>query len=119
MHATRQSIPTFLIVTDGPRNAQLSNNVHLGLFDQRVRFLTLAAVWRTIQILESHKQGSTAPRLRLAANQKNLDLEKSQPGRKHHEKDLYDLITRARNNVYKTRDVVLQLVIKQLTSSCN
>ena len=39
-HATRQAIPTFLVVTDGLKNAKLSQNVHLELFDPQVRFLT-------------------------------------------------------------------------------
>ena len=62
MHSTRHSIPTFLIVTDGLKKAKLSKNVHLELFDPQVRFLTLAAAWWTIQIVECNKQGAKAPR---------------------------------------------------------
>ena len=72
MHTTRQSIPTFLIVTDELKNAQQSNSVQLELFDPQVTFLTLTTIWRTIQILESHKQGGKSTRLHLAANQKTL-----------------------------------------------
>ena len=45
MHATRQFIPTFLIVTDGLKNAELSNNVQLELFGPQVRLRNLAAAW--------------------------------------------------------------------------
>ena len=87
MHTTRQSIPTFPVVADGLKNAELSNKVQLELFDAQVHFLSLAAVWRTIQILENHKQGGKSTRRRLAANQKRSDFRKFQPGPKHHDKD--------------------------------
>ena len=45
MHATRHSIPTFLIVTDGLKNAKLTKNVHLELSHPQVHFLILAAAW--------------------------------------------------------------------------
>ena len=64
MHTTRQSIPTFPVVADGLKNAELSNKVQLELFDAQVHFLSLAAVWRTIQILENHKQGGKSTRRR-------------------------------------------------------
>ena len=60
----------FLIVTDGLKNAKLSKNVNLELFDPQVRFLTLAADWRTFWILTCTKQGFKPARDHPAANQK-------------------------------------------------
>ena len=65
MHATRHSIPTFLIVTDEPKNAKLTKNVYLELLHPQVHFLILAAAWWTIQILECNKQGFIPPRHHL------------------------------------------------------
>ena len=68
MHTTRQSIPTFPVVADGLKNAELSNKVQLELFDAQVHFLSLAAVWRTNQILENRKQDSKSTRRTRRAN---------------------------------------------------
>ena len=83
-HALNKTLHTNISDCHGwTEEGKTVKNINLELFDPQVRFLTLAAAWRRLRILECNKQGGKAPRLHLGSTPpqtKNFTFEKVPTG---------------------------------------